>query len=449
VELGLPAQVFADRRARYVAQLGEGVALLPGGHLVRRVNDTDHVFRQRSDFLYLTGFAQADAVALLSQQSGAAPSRLGAGPHRTSFVLFVQPRDRDAETWNGRRPGVDGAVSDFGATAAHPIGELRDKLASLIDGAPRLFHRFGDDAALDDALLAALADLRRRERFGARAPAEIVDPYLALHEMRMRKDAEELALMRRAAQISAEAHHAAARRARVGAYEYELEAELAYVFRRQGGSGPAYSSIVATGENATILHYTENDAELRAGELVLIDAGVEYGAYASDVTRTYPVGGRFEGAARDVYTAVLRAQHAALAVAHPGTSLRAMHQAAVRSLTESLIELGALEGAVDELIEKETYKRYYMHGTGHFLGLDVHDVGAALADGKPRPLDPGVVFTVEPGLYFRPDEPGCPEPLRGIGVRIEDDVLLTDTGCEVLTAAIPKEVADVEAWMRD
>jgi Xaa-Pro aminopeptidase len=364
-------------------------------------------------------------------------------------VLFVQPRDREAETWNGRRPGVDGAVARFGASEAHPIGELRERLAALIDRAPRLFHRFGDDPALDEALLAALADLRRRERFGARAPTEIVDPYVALHEMRLRKSAEELALMRRAAQISADAHRAAARIAKPGRYEYELEAELAYVFRSRGGSGPAYSSIVATGENATILHYTENGAQLRPGELVLIDAGVEYGAYASDVTRTYPVGGRFEGAARDVYAAVLRAQHAALAVAHPGTSLRAVHLAAVRSLTESLVELGALEGPVDELIEKETYKRYYMHGTGHFLGLDVHDVGAPLADGKPRPLDPGVVFTVEPGLYFRPDEPGCPEPLRGIGVRIEDDVLLTEGGCEVLTSAIPKEIDEVEAWMRD
>ncbi len=426
--------MFADRRARYAAQLGEGVALLPGGHLVRRVNDTDHVFRQRSDFLYLTGFAQPDAVAVLSQQS---------------YVLFVQPRDRDAETWNGRRPGVEGALARFGATAAHPIGELRERLAGLIDHAPRVFHRFGDDAALDEALLAALADLRRRERFGARAPTEIVDPYVTLHELRMRKSAEELALLRRAATISAEAHRAAARIARPGRYEYELEAELAYVFRSRGGSGPAYSSIVATGENATILHYTENCSQLRPGELVLIDAGVEYGAYASDVTRTYPVGGRFEGAARDVYAAVLRAQHAALALAHPGTSLRAVHQAAVRSLTESLVELGALEGPVDELIEKETYTRYYMHVTGHFLGLDVHDVGAALADGKPRPLDPGVVFTVEPGLYFRPDEAGCPEPLRGIGVRIEDDVLLTEGGCEVLTSAIPKEIAEVEAWMRD
>ena len=434
MEPSLPAQVFQERRARYVAQLGEGVSIVPGGHLVTRVHDIHHVFRQRSDFLYLTGFAHPDATAVLSRQS---------------FALFVQPRDRDAETWNGRRPGIDGALAQFGADAAYPASELRQKLPELIDRAPRVFHRFGDDAELDAALIAACADLRRRERTGAKAPTEFIDPYVALHELRMRKSTEELALMRRAAQISAGAHRAAARRARVGAYEYELEAELALHFRREGGAGPAYPSIVATGENATILHYTENRAPLRAGELVLIDAGVEYGAYASDVTRTYPVGGRFEGAARDVYAAVLRAQHAALAACHPGTSLRGVHQVAVRSLCESLLELGALEGSLDEIVEKEQYKRYYMHSTGHFLGLDVHDVGAALSDGKPRPLDPGVVFTVEPGLYFRPDEPGCPERLRGIGVRIEDDVLLTESGCEVLTAAIPKEIDEVEAWMRD
>ncbi len=433
MESKLGQNIYSERRARFVAQLGEGVAIFPGGHLVRRVNDVDHVFRQRSDLLYLTGFDHPNAVAVISQRG---------------LVLFVEPRDRDAETWHGRRPGVDGAIEQFGADTAYPVSELRRRLPDLLQNLPRLFHRFGEDVELDRAIVETLAELRSKGRTGITAPNEISDPHVILDEMRLRKDAHELTLMRHAAEISHDAHRAAARAASPGGYEFELEAELAYVFRKRGGAGAAYPSIVAAGENATILHYTENTGLLREGELVLIDAGVEFGGYASDVTRTYPIGGRFQQPHADVYQAVLAAQRATLEAVRPGTSLRELHDVAVRSLSQSLIDLGALTCSLDQAIADELYKRFYMHGTGHFLGLDVHDVGSHRVEGKPRPLEPGMVFTVEPGLYFRPDEPDCPAELRGIGVRIEDDVVIVDDGYEVLTRSIPKEPSAVETWMQ-
>jgi len=423
----------AERRRRLQSQLGEGVALVAGAKPRTRSHDTDYVFRQDSDLLYLTGFEQPEAVAVFT---------------RDRFVFFVQPRDPLLETWNGRRPGTEGAVTKFGADEAHPIGELGAKLPGLIENRPRLFHTFGNDRELDERVVAALADVRARVRRGATAPAEIISPHELVHEMRLRKSARELELMRAAAEISREAHHAAALLARPGAAEYELEAALLHVFRMRGGTGPAYSPIVGTGENATILHYVENKDRLEPGELVLIDAGVELHGYASDVTRTYPVGGKYTGAARDVYQVVLDAQDAAFAAIGPGVTLPQMHQAALRPLVVGLVALGALAGDVDELIKTEAYKPFYMHTTGHLLGLDVHDVGSYFVDGKPRALEPGMCFTVEPGLYFSATEPKTPAHLRGIGVRIEDDVVLTTGGYENLTAAIPKKIADVEAWMR-
>ena len=327
-------------------------------------------------------------------------------------------------------------------------GELAAKLPGLIENRPRLFHTFGHDPELDTLVVAALADVRARVRRGVVAPSEISSPHALVHEMRLRKSARELEVMRAAAAISHEAHHEAAKLAREGAHEYELEAALLHVFRKRGGTGPAYNPIVGTGENATVLHYVENKDPLRKGELVLIDAGVELYGYASDVTRGYPVGGKFSGAARDVYQAVLDAQAAVFAMIAPGVTLPQMHQAALRPLVEGLVALGALQGDVDELIQTEAYKPFYMHTTGHLLGLDVHDVGSYFVDGKPRALEAGMCFTVEPGLYFSATEPKTPAHLRGIGVRIEDDVLITETGFEVITAAIPKRIDDVEAWIR-
>ena len=426
--------VLAARRAKFQGALGAGLAIVPGAHLARRSNDVDYVFRQSSDLWYLTGFEQPDAIAVLT-------------PER--FTFFVQARDPKAEIWTGRRPGVEGAVRDFGADEAYPVAELRSWLCSALENVPRLYHEFGCDRGIDEIVLACLEEVRGRARRGVTAPTEIVSPTVILHEMRLRKDESELRVMRDAAEISRQAHHAAARLCREGVREYEIEAALEQVFRSRGGSGPAYPSIVGSGENAAILHYTENRSRLGKGELVLVDAGVELHGYASDVTRTYPVDGRFEGIRRDVYAAVLEAQAAALNSAGPGATLQAIHAAAVRSIVEGLVQLGALSGGTEELIETEAYKPFYMHHTGHFLGLDVHDVGDYNVDGRPRPLEPGMVFTVEPGLYFGADSDVTPDALRGVGVRIEDDVVITESGFEVLTDAIPREISDVEAWMRD
>jgi Xaa-Pro aminopeptidase len=429
----IAASELAERRQRFQSQLGEGAALVPGTKSRIRSHDTDYPFRQDSDLWYLTGFEQPDAVAVFTAQR---------------FTFFVQPRDPLMETWNGRRPGVEGAVAKFGADEAHPIAELAARLPALIENRPKLWHTFGRDRALDDQVVTALADVRGRARRGVTAPGEVASPHDLIHEQRLVKSAAELDIMRAASAISAEAHHCAAHLCKPGAAEYEIEAELLRVFRRRGGSGPAYNSIVGAGDNGTILHYVENRDTLAAGQLVLIDAGVELHGYASDVTRTYPVGGKFAGAARDVYQAVLDAQDAAFRAIAPGVTLPQIHAAALRQLVLGLIELKALSGDVDELIKAEAYKPFYMHSTGHLLGLDVHDVGNTYRDGKPRGLEPGNCFTVEPGLYFGAAEPKSPEHLRGIGVRIEDDVVMTANGHENLTAAIPKKIADVEAWMR-
>jgi Xaa-Pro aminopeptidase len=429
--------MYADRRRRFLERLEPGsVALLLGAGLARRSNDTHFPFRQDSDFHYLTGFDHPNAAALLRKDGG------------PPFTLFVEPRDPDAETWTGYRPGVEGAVADYGADEAHPIGELADKLPKLLETARRIHHVLGRDARVD-AKLVELAELARmRSRAGIHAPEAIVDPRAITHEMRLRKDPDEMDVMRRAAEISREGHEAAARMAREGVYEYELAAVLDYSFRRRGGAGPAYETIVGGGANATVLHYVANDQPLRDGTLVLIDAGCELGGYASDVTRCYPVGGRFTGAAREVYEVVLAAQEAALEVSRPGNTLDDVHDAALRALVDGMIAIGLLSGTRDDAIQGGAYKTFYMHRTSHWLGLDVHDAGSYAVDGKPRPLEPGMVFTVEPGLYVPPRCEQAPAHLRGIGVRIEDDVLVTDDGHENLTAAIPKSVADVQAWMR-
>jgi Xaa-Pro aminopeptidase len=430
--------VFAARRQRFLESMGpDAVAIVQGAGLVTRSADTEFPFRQDSDFHYLTGFDHPHAVAVFRTDGGPA------------YTLFVEPRDRAAETWTGYRPGVEGAVADHGADEAHPAEALGGKLPELLERARRLFHVLGRNAKLDARLLEILEHMRLRSRQGFVPASEIADPRRILHEMRLLKEPAELEIMRRAAAISAEAHREAARLAEEGRFEYELEAALLHAFRRRGAAGPAYSSIVGAGRNATVLHYIRNDQKLAAGELVLIDAGCELEGYASDVTRTYPVGGGYRGAARALYEAVLEANLAALALAKPGATLPEIHRAATRRLVEGMRELRLLSGDVDELIQKEAHRRFYMHNTSHWLGLDVHDVGAYVVDGKPRPLAPGMVFTIEPGLYVSADDAEAPAELRGIGVRIEDDVAITDAGCENLTAAIPKHPADVEAWMRD
>ena len=413
----------------------DAVAFLLGARLATRSNDTQYPFRQDSDFWYLTGFDHPHAVAVL---------RTDGGP---GFTLFVEPQEREKEIWEGHRPGVEGARRDFGADEAHPIADFHAQIPRLLEGVKRVFHVLGQLPAVDARIAETLSEMRLRSRQGLIPPAEIIDPRAPLHEMRLFKQSDEVEHLRRAAEITREAHAAAARLAQDGTYEYELEATLNYVFRRRGARGPAYTTIVGGGANATVLHYISNDRPLRGGDLVLIDAGCEVEGYAADVTRTYPVGGKFSGPGRAVYEVVLAAQRAALDLARPGATLEQLHEASLRKLVEGMLSLGLLSGSVDDLVAGDDYRRYYMHRTSHWLGLDVHDVGAYVVDGKPRPLAAGICFTVEPGLYIAPDDERAPESLRGIGVRIEDDVLITPDGHENLSAALPKHPDDVEAWV--
>src|SRR5262245_13036058 len=415
----------------------DAVAILIGARMVTRSNDTHFPFRQDSDFWYLTGFDHPNAIAVLRSDGG------------PEYTLYVEPRDPDAETWTGYRPGVEGAQRDYDADEAFAYAELPKQLPDLLAAAKRVYHVLGRDPSLD-ARIAELCDgMRLRSRQGRVPPDAIVDPRGVVHEMRLRKEPAELDVMRRAAAISEEGHREAARRAQPGAFEYELEAALEHSFRRRGARGPAYTTIVGSGANATVLHYVRNDQKLREGELVLVDAGCELGFYASDVTRTYPIGGRFGGAGRAVYEVVLAAQEAALARCRPGATLPEIHEAAVRQLVEGMRELGLLAGSTDEIVAKESYRRFYMHQTSHWLGLDVHDVGVYRPGGAPRPLEPGMVFTVEPGLYVAPSLEDVDPRWRGIGVRIEDDVVVTADGCEVLTAAIPKAPEELEALVAE
>ena len=416
--------------------MGEGsVALILGARPATRSHDTQYPFRQDSDFWYLTGFNHPQAVAVLRTDGGA------------PYTLFVEPRNREAETWTGYRPGTEGAKRDYGADEAFEIGDFEKEFPGILSKAKQIYHVLGRERDLDGKLAEILGDMRLRSRQGLEPASIIVDPRSLLHEMRLRKETAELEIMRRAAAITAEAHREAVALIRDGRFEYEIAAMLEYTFRRLGASGPAYTTIVGSGKNATTLHYTANDKQLVSGELVLIDAACELDGYASDVTRTYPVDGSMEGPARAIYEVVLTAQEASLQACRPGATLEEIHDAAVRSLVEGLVDLGLLRGDVDELIAEDSYRPYYMHRTSHWLGLDAHDVGTYTAGGKPRLLEPGMVFTVEPGLYIADDDESA--EFRGIGVRIEDDVVITADGFENLTAAIPRRPADLEVWMRD
>ncbi len=416
----------------------DAVAIIPGASVVNRSADTSYRFRQNSDFWYLTGFDHPGATAILSTLDGA-----------PAYTLFVQPRDPAAEVWTGYRPGLEGATADYEADHSADCAALLEQLPGCIAGATRLYHAFGQRPDLDQKLVEIQDALRLQSRRGGHPAGQWIDPRSILHEMRLLKSEAELDLMRSAADISLEAHGEAARQIAPGRYEYEIEATLDYVFRRRGAWGAAYESIVAGGPNAAVLHYIANDQPLREGDMLLIDAGCEYRGYASDVTRTYPVGGRFRGPARELYDVVLTAQEAALQAAGPGTTLPALHDLTCRSLAQGMVDIGLLSGDVDELIQSEAHRRYYMHGTSHWLGLDVHDVGRYSDGEKARTLEPGMVFTIEPGLYIAKNDLEAPEAFRGLGVRIEDDVAVTAEGIENLTAAIPKSAEDMEAWVSE
>jgi len=428
--------VYAERRARLAAALGDGVAVVPTAPERPRNRDTHFPYRFDSHFFYLTGFPEPEAALVLV--AGDTPRS----------ILFCREKSAERELWEGARHGPEAARERFGFDEARPIASLDAALEELLADRPALAYPVGAAADWDERAMKWLNAVRARSRAGVTAPARIEDVRGLIDEMRLRKDAHELALMRRAARISAAAHRRAMRFARPGRTEYEVEAELLHEFRRQGAQFPAYWPIVAGGANACVLHYVDNNAALADGALVLIDAGCELDGYASDVTRTFPVNGRFGAGQRDVYQLVLAAQLAAIAKVRPGSAWNEPHDAAVRVLAQGLLDLKLLSGSLDEALQKEAYKRFYMHRTGHWLGLDVHDAGEYKLRGAWRTLAPGMVLTVEPGLYIRAAE-DVPPALRDIGIRIEDDVVVTDGGCEVLSAEAPKRLEDIESLMRD
>jgi Xaa-Pro aminopeptidase len=427
-------QAFADRRARLLRTMGRGVAVIPTAPERVRNRDSHYPYRHDSYFYYLSGFAEPEAAVVLV--AGDAPQAL----------LFCREKDPDKEVWDGFRHGPDAAREIFGFDAALPIGSLDEKLSELLAGQPVLHYSLGHDAEWDDRLVAALNRVRANVRNGAHAPAEIRDVRVELDEMRLIKDAREIDDMRRAADISAAAHRRAMRTTVPGRFEYEIEAELMHEFRQRGAQAPAYSPIVAGGANACILHYVGNSQSLQDGDLLLIDAGCEIDSYAADITRTFPVGGKFSSAQRDVYELVLAAQQAAIARIAPGNAWDAPHEAAVRVLAQGMRDLKLLTGSVDGIIESGAYRRFFMHRTGHWLGMDVHDAGEYKVDGQWRPLQPGMTLTVEPGCYIRAAD-DVPPALRNIGVRIEDNALVTAEGCEILTAAVPNTIGEIEALM--
>jgi len=423
---------FAARRAAFMAQMEGGIAILAASPVRPRNRDVEYPYRPDSDFFYLTGCEEPEAVALL------APGR-EEGP----FILFLRERDPEKEQWTGHRLGIDGAMERLGADEAHPIGEIDALLPPYLEEAPRLYYPFGRRPELDRQVAGWLNQVRAKARAGVRAPRVVVDAEAILHEMRLIKGEEEVTATRRACEITGEGHRAGMAAAAPGRFEYEVQAAIETTFLRHGTTW-SYPTIVASGINGCTLHYVDNRRRMAAGDLLLVDAGAEYELFAGDVTRTYPVSGRFTPAQRDCYEVVLAAQAEAIAQVRPGGRWDDPHRAAVEVLTQGMVDLGLLSGAVGELIEAEAYKRFYMHRTGHWLGMDVHDVGDYRDDDGWRVLRPGMLLTVEPGLYITPGD-GVPAELAGIGIRIEDDCLVTEAGCDVLTEAIPKQPETVEA----
>ena len=432
--MSLDPERYRQRRRRVIEAMGEGVMVIATAPEAIRNRDTHYPYRYDSHFWWLTGFPEPEAVVVLV--AGRRPRQL----------LFCREKHAEREVWDGFRWGPKAAAEAFGFDAAWPIAQLDRRMAKLLEDRPALYCILGRDPEWDRRVLGWVEAVRAKARSGARAPDRLIDARGLLDEFRLIKDSGELESMRRAAGITAGGHRRAMRASRPGRHEHEIEAELLHEFHRLGAAAPAYPSIVAGGANACVLHYVFNDAQLRDGELLLIDAGAEVDGYAADITRTFPVNGRFSAAQREVYEIVLAAQAAAIAEVRPGRRWNDPHDAALRVLVQGMVDLKLLAGEVDGLSESAAYKRFYMHRTGHWLGLDVHDVGDYKVAGKWREFVPGMTLTVEPGLYLRAAD-DVPEALHDIGIRIEDDVLVTETGCEVLTSAAPKTVAEIEAAM--
>ncbi|MEN8425695.1 Xaa-Pro aminopeptidase [Acinetobacter schindleri] len=430
---------FQERRDILAGEMGlRSIAIIATSPVALRNRDADYKYRADSSFFYLTGFAEPEAVAVIetfdSEEEG------------YTYSLFCRERDREMEIWNGYRAGVDGAVDDYEADEAYAIDLLDEEILEKLQNKDKLFYRVGHSAEFDARVAKWIAQASGESRKGKSAPAQIVQLDRIVDEMRLHKDANEIELMQIASDISAEAHTRAMQTVRPGMMEYALEAELNYVFGKNG-CVPSYNSIVGGGENACILHYVENDKELKDGDLVLIDAACEYQFYASDITRTFPVNGKFSTEQKALYNIVLDAQIAAINAVQIGNSYKEPHNVAVRILVQGLLDLDIMQGNIEEIIETESFRQFYMHGTGHWLGMDVHDVGAYKTNGEWRSYEEGMVVTVEPGLYIAPDDETVDPKWRGIGIRIEDDVVATQNGPLVLTAKVVKTVEDIEALM--
>lgn len=430
---------FQERRSILAGEIGlRSIAIIATSPVAMRNRDADYKYRADSSFFYLTGFSEPEAVAVIetfdTEEEG------------YSYSLFCRERNREMEIWNGYRAGIDGAMQDYDADEAYPIDLLDEGILEKLQNKDQLFYRIGHNADFDARVAKWIATASGESRRGTSAPAQVIQLDRIIDEMRLHKDDNEIELMQIASDISADAHTQAMRAVRPGMMEYALEAELNYIFGKNGGV-PAYNSIVGGGENACILHYVENDKALKDGDLVLIDAAAEYQLYASDITRTFPVNGKFSPEQKALYNVVLDAQIAAINAVQIGNSYKEPHNVAVRILVQGLLDLGLMQGDIDDIIEKETFRQFYMHGTGHWLGMDVHDVGAYKVDGEWRPYEEGMVVTVEPGVYIAPDDETVDAKWRGIGIRIEDDVVATANGPLVLTAKVVKTVEDIEALM--
>jgi Xaa-Pro aminopeptidase len=425
---------------QFIEQIGKNaVAIIPAAHEQTRAYDTEFKFHQDPDFYYLTGFPEPDAIAVIS-----------GGSRRAPFTLFVRPRDPEMETWYGRRQGTEGALKNYAASKALPIDKFAAELPKILNGVETLYYRFGVDRKLDALILDYLSGQRFRRLKTAYPPHTIVDPTVILGEMRLHKTPQEVEIMQESADIAAEAHILAMQQAKPGMNESQIEAIIEHHFRMRGAAGAAYNSIVGGGCNATILHYVENNAPLKDGDLLLVDAGAQFQGYASDITRTFPVNGRFTKPQREVYDAVLDVQIRCVEATKKGTTIKERQDLSIQLLTEKMLQLGLLKGKAEDLIEKKEFMKFYMHGVGHYLGLDVHDAGRYFTDQtakNSRPFAPGMVLTVEPGLYIPPDAQDVPDQYRGIGVRIEDDVLVTEDGNVNLTAKCPKQAEEIEELM--
>ena len=414
------------------------IAIIPAAHEATRSYDTEYKFRQDSDFWYLTGFPEPDAIAVIDPRS------------KKPFTLYVRPRDPVMETWFGRRQGVDGAVKNYGADKAESIDKFEADMAKLIDGHDTLYYRFALDSALDQKILHYLSNQRQRRLKTAYPPHTIVDPTIIIGDMRLHKNAKEIEQMQTAADIAAEAHILAMKKVKPGMNEGQVESLMEAYMRDKGASGVAYNSIIGGGDNATILHYVENNMPLKDGDLILIDAGAEFEGYASDITRTFPVNGKYSPAQREVYDVVLDTQLQCIEYTKTGNTVKGRQDFSIELLTEGMKKLGLLKGKTKDLIKKKAYMKYYMHGVGHYLGLDVHDAGRYFTDQQAKnskPFAPGMVLTVEPGLYIPPDDKTAPAKYRGIGIRIEDDVVVTKDGNLNLTSKVTKDPDEIEAIM--